>query len=236
MNPPTEAQLETADRQCIENRKRLQKAIPAFGHAKGELTQQWNHLKATNKAKSEETRAKRFAEAENCGEKAAVHFFTALGYLRNPDLPGVEAEELARREQSSRSVMAAPGPHLIGHLDGEGREQQRENSALAARRNGSMESIFGELTRRVSVSEILERMPDAGWNNDAIAKLCANMLTMAQESKSLVKMQTAMKTVLEMLRIVEPKAVVTTDRNIEDMTEDETKELMQTLGDELGLQ
>jgi hypothetical protein len=237
MSAPTDAELETADRHCRANRDRLKKALVEFGKAKGQVQSQYNHLRATQKATRAETRERRFEEAKKNEEKAVAHFCTALGYLKNPDLPGVDAEELGRREYGSESVSVGHvGLHMIGHLDGEGRERNKEVAARNGRNATSIESIFGEMARKVSVPVILERLTDHGWGNDEIAQLVAGTLDLAKDSESIAKRQSTLRTVQDFLRIVEPKAIIQSDRNIEDMTEEETKEVLRTLQHELGLQ
>lgn len=236
MNPPTDAELDLALRQNDVNARRMRHAVESFSKARNHLHQQKIALAGAVKAMKKqdaERVAKLWTEAEEHALRARAVFARGYGWLLNPDLPGVEAEDLGMREAGSKSVMCARGVHLAGHLDREGREAQKE--LRAATGDVTLAKVFGELTRRVNPLEVLEGMAESGWDSKRIGRLCAGMLASAETATSLSVKQSAMRTVLELWKFTEPKAVIDVDRPLDEMSEQETQEVMKVLAKDLGL-
>ena len=236
MKLPTEAEIDLAIRQNEVNARRMRHACESFGKAANQLREQIVQLRLAAKQfkrGEEDALLKSWELAEEHATRARASFARGFGWILNPDLPGVEAEELGMREAGSRSVMTAVGLHLAGSLDGDARQAQKARSAELA--NTTLEKVFGEVTRRVNPMEVLEGMAENGWDSKRIGRLCAGMLDAAEKESSLAKRQAAMRTVLELWKFTEPKAILETSEPIENMNEEQTREVMRVLARELGL-
>ena len=222
----TDAEFEFRLRRNTLNGRRLDRAIHQLRGCKDRTQREKEHLEAGIKSTPPDARKRDLRIADTAYANARQHFFTAMGALVDPDAPGVDAEELGRRNFFSMSVgFGAKGGGAneagIGWQDTEKSLAVKERQKKARDRAVSDVAIFGELTPRLTAEEILRSLPP-----DDVKKLFAMMFKDAVDDFKPGKAKLCMDVLNNFMKFVEPKILVDSGTDIDRMDEDEAKEFL----------
>jgi hypothetical protein len=156
-------------------------------------------------------------------------FYHGWGAILDPDVPGVEAIDLGRRDYLHRQTVKLGPQHRLGMFDTDKSLAIREKQHKAREFERTEIAALLQIRKsRLKPEEILSAMDPV-----RLKKFFINMVEAAERSESVSKMQAVANVILDLFRFTEPKAVLNLDEPIDQLDEDATKDRIRMLANVL---
>lgn len=226
----TEAQWEDMERRTDLERRRFRQAERHWLNAQKILSAQ---LDVIRKARENPNDPKAAAWQEACQQtsrKYEEEFFKGWGFMLNPELPGVEAIDLGRRDFHSRSIAHGPfGVRGIGLLHGPAYDAQYDVTLKKRKFEGTHTAAFLDLKgkERLKPEQIL-----GAFDQEQLRHFFKSMLDDASEAPFSQRERVA-RIILELFKFTEPKVLVDKSLDLENMSETDLRAYLKTLSEEL---
>lgn len=226
----TEAQWEELERRTDLERRRFRQAERHWLNAQKILSAQLDVIRKGRENPNDPKASVWWETCEQNSRKYEEEFFKGWGFMLNPEIPGVEAIDLGRRDFHSRSIHHGPfGVRNIGIMDGPGRLAQSSISHNLRKFGDTHTAAFLDLKskERLKPEQIL-----GAFDQDQLRQFFKSMLDDAASAPFSQRERVA-RIILELFRFTEPKVLVDKSLDLENMSETDLRAYLKTLSEEL---
>ena len=170
-------------------------------------------------------------EARKCVVQVEQKIWKALGVLIDPDVPGVDAADLAIRTFTSKSVSTGPNAKTPSRLKVHVAPATQERGVIRKKIEAYSDQLQLAKAGGIPTAEVVAKLAEKGWNEDRLAAAYASYLDRVFDPErpgTISQRREALKAVGELVARIEPKTIIEVD-NLGAMDDKELDRMYQGL-------